>query len=189
MKQLMPIIILVVCVSMYFVYIKPEMATISEKRAHYTEYKKVIDEVQEIKAKREQLSAQYNSISPTDIDKINKIIPEKFDPVVFANDLNALASEYGISITSIRTDYSVANDKITDDTQVGDNPYRIIVVGFHVRGEYGKFLSFLEELETSLRLMDVTKLDIRGGAAADPKQKSSVINLEYEVELKTYSLK
>jgi Tfp pilus assembly protein PilO len=52
-------------------------------------------------------------------------------------------------------------------------------------GEYDSFIKFLEEIEASLRLIDVEKLVIRniGGT------KSTDNDLEFTLEVKTYSLR
>lgn len=38
-----------------------------------------MDKVQELNRKREEISTTYNSISEQDVQRLGKIIPEKFD--------------------------------------------------------------------------------------------------------------
>ena len=79
MKSFLPFIIIAVCVAMYFMYISPTWAKDQTLMAQKAEYTNVLDKIKELTAERDKAIAEYNSISPEDIDKLNKLIPAKFD--------------------------------------------------------------------------------------------------------------
>ncbi len=194
MKALTPFLIVIICVAMYFYYISPELEVINEKRAEYTKYKDVVDQVKEIKDLKDELSNKYQSIAQEDLEKLDKIIPQKFDPVLFANDLNALAAKHTLKMDQLRMTYQMSEDKVGEEGQIGDQVYREITSSFHLIGDYAKFLAFLTELETSLRLVDVTSLIIKSSAPANPNDKTAKptdnkSGMDYSIEIKTYSLK
>ncbi len=190
MKQIIPFLVMSVCVAMYFVYIKPELVVIDEKKAEYAKYKMVIDEIKEIKTLRDDLTSKYDSIPAEDLTKLDKIIPETFDPVLFANDINSLIAKHSLKVTSLNIEYQRSNTEgITDETQVGENTHKNIVVSFSVSGDYDKLFAFLKELETSLRLLDVTSLAIKSGIVANSTDKNPKTVYSYDIKLKTYSLK
>jgi len=70
-------------------------------------------------------------------------------------------------------------------TQKKEAPYKTAIVTFRLIGQYDKFIKFLTDVESSLRLIDVTKLSIKtvGG------QRATDDSLEYSLEMNTYSLK
>jgi len=189
MKQVIPFLVMSLCVAMYFYYIKPELVVIEEKKAEYDKYKVVVEKVKDVASLRDELIKKYESISPEDLNKLDKIIPEKFDPVIFANDINSLIAKHTLKVTGLKIEYQRNVDGITDDTQIGDMKYRTITSSFSLSGDYDKLYDFLKELETSLRLMDVTNLSVKAGAVANSTDKNPKNTYTYDVKIKTYSLK
>lgn len=175
---------------MYFYYIKPELVVVNNKRVEYSKYKSAINEIKEVTALRDDLASKYESIPADDLNKLDKIIPEKFDPVIFANEINTLTSKYSLKVTGLRIEYQV-NDEggVNDNTEIGDITYRTITSSFSVSGDYNTLFTFLKELESSLRLLDVTGLLVKSGVSTDSTGKNSKIIFTYDIKLKTYSLK
>lgn len=178
----MPFIIIGLCVGMYFMYISPTIADIQIKREKKSEYTNVLEKVRELKEQRDSLSTTYNSIPIADLEMLNKIIPTKFDPVYFSNDINAMSSKYGMAIREVRIEYPPSAGII--DAQVGEKNYKTIKVQMVLGGRYEQFLSFLKDLETSLRLIDVVDLNVTAGGYT----RGQDINLDYTLEVQTYSL-
>ncbi len=185
MRSILSIGVIAICVGMYFMYIKPMTVEVKARRAEKEEYTKVLTRVDEIKTKRDNIIAEYNSISPEEIDRLNKIIPEKINSVSLLNDLSVIASAYGITIKEF---------KITD----GDNASRDVVganvsgvyktshITMNVNANYEVFLSFLEDIERSLSLIDVVNLNIVPG----PTLKSGAPGpMQISLEANTYSLR
>lgn len=173
---------------MYFVYISPTLTKISERSAKYSEYTDVLNKVNEIKNKRDALSAKYNSVSEGDLDKLNKMIPQTFVPEYFANDLNAMAARSGMRISQI--DIGAPAPRATgvvEEAPVDGNKFVTTTARFTVSGRYEQFINFLKELESSLRLVDVISLSIK--SAGSSTNRPNDVTLSYSLEVKTYSLK
>ncbi len=170
---------------MYFVYISPtvsEVKVLSLKKANYSE---VLLKSKELKAKRDDVLIDYNNISNADIDRLNKIIPETFNSVLFANDINAMASKNSLVIKDFKIDPQRTEDPGSMISQQEVSPYKTTIITFRLGGQYGQFIKFLSDLELNLRLVDVVKLSIKtvGG------QRSTDDSLEYLLEVNTYSLR
>lgn len=185
MKYILPLIIIGICVGMYFVYISPTVSlvkTLSLKKANYDQ---VLLQSKQVAAQRDDVFTEYSNISGTDIDKLDKIIPETFNSVLFANDISAMASRNGLIIKDFKIDPSRTEDRTLMINQIKNNPYGTTVATIRLNGQYSQFVNFLNDLESNLRLVDVTKLSIKtiGG------QKSTDNSLEYTLEINTYSLK
>lgn len=187
MKSSIPFIIIAICISSYFVYIKPTIAVINQKKAKFQEYENVLNKVKEVKIKTEELSSKYSNISEDELSKLDKMIPEKFISEYFVNDLNAMAGRYGMRITQININVPLPIEGAVDDSQTDGGGYKTIIAKFVLSGKYDQLLSFLKDLETSLRIMDVTNLSVK--AAPADKTKGDDQNLDYTLEIKTYSLK
>ncbi|MCX6702235.1 MAG: hypothetical protein NTX96_03535 [Candidatus Zambryskibacteria bacterium] len=185
MKFALPLITIGICIGTYFIYISPtvsEVKGLSLKKANYDE---VLLKSKELKDKRDAVLIDYNNISNADIDKLNKIIPEIFNSVLFANDVNAMASGNNLVVKDFKIDPQRTEDRDLMINQQKSNPYKTTIITFRLVGQYGQFVKFLTALESNLRLIDVVNLSIKtiGG------QKSTDNSLEYLLEMNTYSLR
>ena len=185
MKLTFPIIIVVVCLGVYFLYINPtamEVKTLSAKRV---EYLTALEKSKELKVKRDAVLVDYNNISSDNIDRLNKIIPDTFNPVLFVNDMNVLASKYGMTVKDFRVDNPETPTRDAIITQPQGKTYKTTVITFRLDAPYSQFQGFLNDLESSLRLVDVTSLSVRSVGG----QGGGGGVLDYLLEMNTYSLR
>lgn len=175
-----------VCISSYFFYIKPTFSVISQKKAKFQEYENVLNKVKEVKVKTDELSSKYSNISEDELNKLDKMIPDKFVSEYFVNDLNTLAGRYGMKISQVGINIPVPIEGALDDTS-DNGGYKTIIAKFVISGRYDQLISFLKDVETSLRIMDVTSLSAKAGNV--DKAKNDEMILDYAIEIKTYSLK
>jgi Tfp pilus assembly protein PilO len=185
MKSILSITVIAICVGMYFMYIKPLTVEIKTKIAEKSEYTKVLTRVKQIKEKREAVLADYNSISPDEIDRLNKIIPEKVEAVPMLNNLSAIGERYGVLIKDFKVaETDPASHDVTGASSIGGHKTTAITI--HLTGSYEQFLNFLEDVEYSLSLIDVTSLNIIPGALSKTGQAGL---MEFALEANTYSLR
>lgn len=176
---------------MFFVYIKPTYSVISERKIKYEEYQNVLNKVKEIKAKRDQLSSAYANISQEDLDKLNKMIPEKFVSEYFINDVNALAARYGMSVDKMEINIPAPVEASPDGVEQPQGRFLTITAKFTLNGRYDQFVSFLKDMESSLRLIDVVGIKVSNSqviSRTGQEQKDNDI-LNYSVEVLTYSIR
>jgi Tfp pilus assembly protein PilO len=183
MKSILSILVIAVSIGVYFVYIKPMTVEIKINLAKKAEIEKVLNRVDEIKDKRDEVFSDYNSISETDLEKLKKILPEKINSVEIFNDLSVVALEYGLLVTEFKADENVSDRNAVDETTT-NAPYKKTKITFKIKGTYTEFTSFLKKVESSLRLMDIIFLSIKPGSG-----ESVNIPLEYLIEANIYSLK
>ena len=181
----MPFVVIVICVGMYFAYIGPSGAEVKSLSREKAGYNNVLSKTKELRQKRESILTVYNSISAGDIDRLNKIIPETFSPVLFLNDLNTEVAKYGMTVRDFKTNEPKSENRDVLINQSQEEPYKTTVVQFNVAGSYGQFLRLLNDLEQSLRLIDVVGLSIKPSNARIVGDAF----LEYSLVLNTYSLR
>ncbi len=176
-----------ICVSMYFIYMKPTYMLINQKQAKFSEYQNVLNKVKEIKTKRDDLSSRYSNITQSDLDRMNKMIPKNFVTENYVNEISTLAVMHGMKISRMGVIVPVPSDQVGRATDL-EGGVVTITSKFTVTGTYDQFLLFLKDLETSLRLIDVTGLaaKARGG---DSKTKESEGLIDYVVDASTYALR
>ncbi len=181
MKFSTSLIVIAISLGLYFMYIGPSMADISALSAKKTEYDNVLQKSKELANKRDSVLAVYNGISADDLARLDKVIPETFDAVMFANDISGLTSKYGLSLKELKVNSPQAEVRSEIVTQSATQPYKVSSVNFSVTGSYTQFVSFLQDLESSLRLSDVANLSVK-------TSQKSANTLEYSLDVLTYSL-
>jgi len=185
MRSILSIGIIAICVAMYFVYIKPMTVEVKARKAEKEEYTKVLTRVDEIKVKRDNIIAEYNSISPEEIDRLGKVVPEKINPVALLNDLSVIGSAYGIIIK----DFKVTDSDNTSRDVVGSEipgSYKTSRITMNISAQYEEFLNFLEEIEYSLSLIDIVNLNIVPGEFS---KSGAPGPMQISLEANTYSLR
>jgi Tfp pilus assembly protein PilO len=191
MKLFLPFIIITICIGMYFLYISPTLAEISALRIQAADYANVLEKSKELIDKRNSARAAFDSISPDNISRLEKVIPETFDPVLFANDINVMAVRNGLVIRDLKLNdsteknRSLAGQSGESVPQPSSASYKTYTVSLVLKGEYGNFRSFLRDLESSLRIIDTNRLSIRPGTQRGKEASLS----SFEMEVRTYSLK
>lgn len=186
MKNIIAIILIVLSVGLFFLYIKPQYASINNLRAEKATYDSTLAKSKELKTLRDSLTQKYNSISEEDKDKLQNMIPTNFDGVKLALDLNTMASRYGMTIRDVKidaareTDNQARNDVIA---QSQDTPgtFKTASISFSTTGQYQTFIKFLKDMENDEELLDIKKLSIDAST-----QKDGSSNLEFKVTVNTY---
>ncbi len=189
MKSLTPFIIIALSIAMYFFYISPaitEVQTLSDKKAQYND---VLNKVEEIKQKRDAISSDYNNISGTDLERLNKIVPEEFNSVLFVNDINSIAGRNGITLKNL-TESAASASAASSVVAVSEvSPYKKNIITLQVQGQYSQFINFLTELESSLQLIDISKIDFTTGGDIGPTSGTTNSLPSYSLEINVYSLR
>lgn len=169
---------------MYFMYISPIFSDIMVEREKITEYEKVLSGTKELKVKRDNLTSSYNEITAENLALLNKLIPNKFDSAIFANDINGLVSRNALTLLDLKVDVARTRERNSSSDSESNNVYRVVTSTVKVTGSYDRFVRFLKDLESSLQLVDVTSLNIVTSSIV----KSTDVKLEYTLEINTYSL-
>ena len=186
MKLLTPILVIFISVALYFMNIVPlsdDVKALVRTKGLRTN---VLLKAQELNSKRGTVADAYASISDSDKDKLNKIIPQKFDSVMFANDLNGIALKNNLSFQDFKVDETGGGDQVTVVEQNSTLPYKTTTTSFVVIGQYFDFVKFMDTVDKSLRLMDVVGLSVEPSVKQEKKDSGL---LQFTLIVKTYSLK
>jgi Tfp pilus assembly protein PilO len=181
-KNLTPILLILLVVGLWFVYIKPEYDTILALRDKKAVYDTALADSKEIKALRDSLVQQYNAIPQSDLEKLKRVVPEKYDPVKLVADINNIGLQYGFQISKVKINeplpVPVSDGSATDNS---NTPYKIVSISFSTEGQYQNFVNFLQDLEASRQLIDIRRLGI--GSVVE---KSGVTKLSFDIMVDTY---
>ncbi|MFA6416330.1 MAG: type 4a pilus biogenesis protein PilO [Candidatus Paceibacterota bacterium] len=131
-----------------------------------------------------ELKMRVNSIDQTQLQNLDRFLPDSLDNVQLVLDVNSIAVSSGMKIKNIKIDDS--EQKSTDVTlpiaSSTEPQVSKLKMSFTVEGSYETFLGFLDNLSKSLRLLDVLSIKF----SADDKGANFY---KYDVTIQTYWLK
>ncbi|NTV44551.1 MAG: type I CRISPR-associated protein Cas7 [Candidatus Yonathbacteria bacterium] len=178
MRFLTNILFLGVAGLVFFGFTTQHYANIQKLQADERDLTSASEKMRQLNEARNELLARYNGFSETDLDRVKKALPDNVDNVKLVRDIDGIAARYGMTVRKATVQLEEdAPGIITDENA---SPYASVTLSFAVSGPYKTFLSFLRDLEQSLRVVDVTDITFN----ANDKD-----SYEYMVSLKTYWLK
>ncbi len=189
-RNITAIILIAIAVGIYFTYTQGQIDTDKLVMALNDQYKTAITNAQSLKSVRDSVQKDYNKISLEDRARLDRMIPSSVDNIHLIVDISKLANKNGFALRNIKADIiqssnqsGVQNNIATQGSNqalLPDMSLANVKLSFDATVSYDRFIGFVQDLEKSLRIMDVTKLSIK---ATD----SGIY--DFNVEVNTYWLK
>lgn len=180
MKNSTAFVLLMVSVGVFYTFISPNYEKVQSLREQSQKYKDTLSSIEELNNKRDDLQVKYENTPQAEIVKLEKVLPGNVDTVNLAMNFDAIASNYGISIKSIRT-VEDGNETGADIIQDSDSAsYGAVSVSFSFVATYEDFRNFIADIEKSLRIIDIKSVTF------NPSESGLY---EFNVSVDTYWLK
>lgn len=183
MRFIIPIVLVILAIAMFFGYIDPTYGDVKEVRAEIKDYNDALDRARELIATRDRLLSAYNSFSAEDLERLRKMLPDHIDAVRLIIDLDSIAARHGIRIEDISIQGEISQSGASQQqgtASASNSPVGIAGFGFSVTTSYETLKQFVMDLEDSLRVIDVASISF--GASDDD-------TATYDVQIKTYWLR
>ena len=188
-KNVTAIILIVLGIGVYFTVTQNILDDANVVKEVNKEYLAAIKSADELIKVRDRVLEQWKEISPDDQKNLDKMIPGTVDNIRLIIDLNSVALKHGFSLKNIQAsaDESSSNSSSLQVSQqvpgsavIANPTLDTVNISFSVTAPYLQFISFLQDLEANLRIMDLTHLSV---TATDTG------TYDFGVELKTYWLR
>lgn len=179
-KSLFPIFLLAAAISIFYFFTDPTYQEIKTLKLEGKSYADALDNSKKLQAVRDQLLAKYNAIPQTQIDRLERMVPNNVDNVRLVLEIDRIAAKYGMSIKNIKL--SKENTSKEKNLIGKDNKtYGTLSLEFSVDGPYQNFISFISDLEKNLRIVDIDSVSFSSANSSDV--------IQFGVKIKTYWLK
>ena len=178
MKYFFPTILILTAIGVFFLLIDPLYQEVGTLRQQTVSFDAALAKSKELQTIRDGLLSKYNSFITTDLDRLDRMLPDNVDNVRLIMDINNIAARYNMSLKN--TKITIIDDAKSGVLGPNRKKYGSVQLGFSVAGPYSTFLSFMEDLERSLRIVDVVGLSF---------SSASKDFYDYNVVLQTYWLK
>lgn len=117
-------------------------------------YQNIANSSNQIVAARNDLIAKKNKITDTDQARLSKLLPSNIDNIRLIIEINKIAQKRNLVLKNISVGDVKTSNSIGQDTSA----YGVLSMKFSVNSSYDNFLNFLSDLETNLRLLDITDI-------------------------------
>ncbi|OGC88117.1 hypothetical protein A2419_01445 [Candidatus Adlerbacteria bacterium RIFOXYC1_FULL_48_26] len=178
-RIILPIILLAAALGLFVMYTNPSFQSIKQLAVEQAAYDQALDKAQELRAVRDQLLSRRASFSDQDVDKLSHTLPDNLDNIRLIIDINNIASRHRASISQVQLG-STQGSGTGSSLATGPSGSSIgtVEMGFSINATYDDFLAFQEDLEHSLRILDVTRIGFSTGGDLNT----------YSYSIKTYWL-
>ncbi len=207
-RFILPVILIGISIAVFSMFTSPIYNQMAEFRAKAASYNEALSNSKTLENERDKLTTKYNSISPDDLLKLQKLLPENINNIRLILEIEQIAMPYGMVLKNVK--YSVTSDKDTPNKGASSTStpsskprgssllgkdYGVWDLEFSTAGTYSNFLNFLRDLESNLRIVDISSIQFSSGADTKLNSSPSSSNsspseaYKYDFKIKTYWLK
>lgn len=194
MRFIVPTILLLLAIASFVMFTDPAYQAVKNLKVVAAQYNTALTNSRELQQQRDSLNAKYRAISPDALVRLSKLLPDNADNIRLVIDIQQMAQSYGMSLSAIKFDAgqtaaatSAAGNQLAAGTPANvaqaSKDYGVFDLEFSTTSSYDNFLSFLKDIESSLRLTDIQSVTFSSGDVA------KIGLTTYTVKLRTYWLK
>lgn len=176
MMNFAPLVLLVVAIAGSLFYTKPAYDKLTLHVNEKESYAAAVVKGKEFESVQQELINKMQGIPMEDQENLKKMIPDNVDNVRLIIEINEMAKRYSSGVKNIRVGDAEKQTAKTASTPVGNTSF-----GFTISTSYELFGDFLRDLESNLRLADVTMLRF------NPTDSGSIY--DFNLTIKTQWLK
>ncbi len=189
MKIIFPAILILASIGIFLGYTNKTYKEVASLRTEQAAYDEALLNSKKLLDVRQELVDKYNALSPTDKDRLMKLMPDNVDNIRLIIDIQKIATQYGMLPKDIHFDKNQGQPTTTINTAASPDEinqlhkeYGTFDLDFSVTGTYANFLNFTKDLEKSLRIIDIESVAF---ATSDVGTSS----YKYVFKIRTYWLK
>jgi Tfp pilus assembly protein PilO len=182
MRLILSIIMVLASIGGFIAYIVPTYTDAKTIGVQKTEYLDLLANARLLVEKRDQLLQKYNNISPSDIAKLEKMLPANPDNVKLILEIDALAKTQGLVLQNVKIQDAAETDAKNQKPATRINPdIGTLTLDFTTSGSYTAYVNFIQSLERDLRIMNLKKISFIA-----PEDKNTY---QYQTSVETYWVK
>lgn len=183
-KSLTPTLSILAALGLFFFFISPRMDAVNALEMQIDTYESTIEHYNTFNQKVQTLLSAKESISATDRERLDRMLPVRADGTRTLVDLETMAKSNGLFFGNVVADKPepiLLPETAAEFLGAEDQGKLMLMrnpISFEVIGTYDQFKRFLAQLESSLELMEITDLSLT----------SSTDNFQqFSITLQTYS--
>lgn len=159
-RLFLPTILVLAAIGLFTMYTHPAYQGTKGLRAEVQTYDDALNKSQELRTLRDEKIAAYNTLSQVDKDRLEQVLPDNVDNIHLIIDINTIAARHGLSLKNVELGELSDRAGGGSDLAVGASGDAVgsVSLGFTFGASYEDFLAFLQDIEHSLRVVDVREI-------------------------------
>lgn len=194
-KTISAIIIAALAVLLYMFFTNGQYQSLQSLQVKQTSLNEALDNAKQYREIGSDLTTKYQSIDQKQVVRLKTLVPDSVETVRLIKDMSEIIAISGMTLKKV--DYNPEQLTKKTETAVGTPvatnpkdllPYGSYVIRFSMTGTYQNFISFLQSVERSLRILDIT--GVAFGTPSDKGDSKTPVDIyEYSITVQTYWLK
>ena len=179
-RNILPLVILLLAAASAYIYVYPKYQGTASLKGQESKYDSALETANQVTSLSQTISENIESIPEEDKKTLDLLLPTDVNQLKMGNDILGIADFHNIDITSISFNEGLTADVASSNAAAPANielQKMTVTLGFSAR--YQIFKSFLNDLEKSLQILDITEFSV-APTETEP--------YEYTVTLNTYWL-
>lgn len=180
-RLILPLLLFGAAVGLFVVYIDPTYQESKALAMQVASYDEALSKSQELRKLRDSLLSRRNTFDEQDIQKLQQVLPDNVDNIRLIIDINAIATRHGLSLKNVLLGEISDSATARSPLAVGTSASSIgsVTLEFTLAASYDDLLALMEDLEHSLRVLDVEHIKFAANETG--------IN-DYTITIRTYWL-
>jgi len=176
-----PLILVIAAIGLFVMYTNPTYKSTQPLAVQADAYEDALVKAQELRTVRDTLLQKRNAFANSDVVKLERMLPDNVDNIRLIIDINNIAVRHNLTLTDVSLGEISDRSAPRTDGAVGSSgdPIGSVEVGFTLLADYDGYLAFLQDLEHSLRIVDVIEVNFSA---------ENAIRNSYEFTIRTYWL-
>lgn len=172
----MPFMLVAIATALFMFYTDPTYQDTKALKAEMSSYDDALNKSQELRRLRDGLIARRNTFNPDQLSQLQRMLPDHIDNIRLIIDINGIAARHGLSLTDVSLGEISDSAGQRDELAVGNSgePVGSVTLGFSLSASYEELLVFLQDLEHSLRVLDVESLAFDVPTEGEPSYSFTV---------------
>lgn len=163
--RVLPLLALFLSIGIFFVYVSPAWSgPIATTKANIASDNEALAAAERYKTQENELAKAKSDINQENLDRLETFLPDSVDNVRLILDLNALAAKSGLSLSNIDVaKIAIENTSALDALpSASANTLGSANLTLSAVGTYKALQTFLDGIEMSERLLDVSDITFNG---------------------------
>ena len=144
----------------FFAESKSYFGEIKSLRKQVSSYNETINMANKVRKSIDKTLLEYNSILQENVDKIKKMVPPVDESMKLVVQIDDMMKKKGLTLKAINVKDIVSQNNASGSQKNNGKIAESVFLSINAQGSYESFRSFIEELEKSLRLIDVKAVKI-----------------------------
>lgn len=161
LRTLTPFLSLVIAIILFIFVIQPQYIEIVSLNSEVNEYVSATEKYQQFTAKLEEKLATKGSRSALENERLDTLVLEEIDATQLLVDLEVLAKQRNLLFGNVEISAGdIDVKKISNDADASGGELTTVDLSFEIVGTYEQFKNFLSDVERSLTLFEVVKMEL-----------------------------